>query len=154
MDQSAQYLPLAVGQIIRCSVFATGLKWKAAPNDPIVVAWSDASYVDYHVKSGKADPASDPDRAEAKFLVFAVSLVAAEGADDVFPDSYRYSRNVICVRLAEDLSFTDESERISFSLNEPMSIAQPNERHIEILGFVQLPIFWEGCGETICPASG
>jgi hypothetical protein len=144
IDESDQRLLLAVGQIVRCPDFATGLKWKATPDDPVMVAWSHESYVDYHIKSGKADSANDLTRAQAKFLVFAVSLVKAEGADDVFPGSFRYSRNITCVRLANDLSFTSESERICFTLNEPMSVAQPKECHIEILGCAQLPIFWEG----------
>lgn len=144
IDESGQRPLLAVGHIIRCPEFATGLKWRATPDDLVMVAWSNESYVDYHTNSGKADPANDPTRAQAKFLVFAVSLIEAEGADDVFPDSYRYSRRVTCVRLADDLSFTSESERICFTLNEPMSVAQPKECHIEILGSARLPIFWEG----------
>lgn len=144
MDESAPHLPLAVGHVIRCPAFATGIKWKTAPDDPIMVAWQSASHVDYYLQSGQADCANDPARAQARFLVFSVSLVEAEGPDDVFPDSQRYARDVVCVRLDDDLSFSAKSERIRFSLNEPMSIAQPQESQIEIVGFVQLPIFREG----------
>jgi hypothetical protein len=139
-----QELPLAVGHVIRCSAFATGLKWKSLPEAPVSVAWINQSYIDYHTQVGKAESNCDPSRSNAKFLVFAISLLAAEGADDVFPDSYRFSREVTCIRLDDDLSFTSESERIRFALNEPMSVAQPKERNIEVLGFVHLPIFWEG----------
>ena len=78
------------------------------------------------------------------FLVSAIALVEAEGAEDVFPDSFLFSRQVTCVRLADDFSFDSASERIRFTLNEPMSVAQPDEKRIEILGFARLPIFWEG----------
>ena len=144
IDGSEHGPVLAVGHIVRCPDFASGLKWRATPDDPVMVAWRHERHVDYHVSTGRADRANDPTRGEAKFLVFAVSLIEAAGPDDVFPDSDRYSRSVTCVRLADDLSFTSGSERIRFALNEPMSVAQPEEHRIEILGSVRLPIFWEG----------
>lgn len=144
VDESAPRQLLAVGHVISCKDFATGLRWKATPKGPVTVAWSNHAYVDHHIASGKATPASDPSRAHAKFLVTSIALVEGDGPEDVFPDSNRYSRQVVCVRLSDDLSFTHDSERIDFSLNEPMSIAEPKENRVEILGAVALPIYWEG----------
>jgi hypothetical protein len=41
------------------------------------------------------------------------------------------------------MQFSRKSERIRFSLDEPMSIARPSENSIEILGFAELPISWD-----------
>lgn len=138
---------LAAGQVIRCPEFALGLRWKSPTNDPVMVAWRSQTYIDYHIQSGSAITASDPSRAQAMFLITSVSLVESDGPDDAFPDSFRYSCQVDCVRLADDMSFTSESERIRFSLNEPMSVAQPDQQQIEIVGSVRLPIYWEGGSE-------
>jgi len=143
-EDQTQPLRLSVGHVIRCSAFSGGLRWKHAMQDPIVVAWRTQGYVESYIKNGKAVLADDLTRAKVNFLVFAISLVEAEGPEDVFPESFRFSRKVTCVRLADDLSFTSDSERISFTLNEPMSVAEPDESRIELIGFVQLPIFWEG----------
>jgi len=141
---SNQPLQLAVGHIVKCPDFCTGLRWKATPQGPITVAWRGHGFIDSHIRSNTADPADDPTRANAVFIVSTVALREAEGAEDVFPNSFRFSRLVTCIRLDDDYSFTSESERISFSLNEPMSVAEPKESSIEILGFSQLPIFWAG----------
>jgi hypothetical protein len=74
IDASEHYLPLAVGHIVRCPAFASGLRWKASPDDPLTVAWRDESYVDHHIRTGKAAPAKDPSRALASFPSFGTAL--------------------------------------------------------------------------------
>jgi len=39
--------------------------------------------------------------------------------------------------------FTRESERVRFSLDEPMSVVRPSVDAIEVLGFADLPISWD-----------
>jgi hypothetical protein len=75
--------------------------------------------------------------------VLAVELTEAVGPDDVCPGNHRLSRDVLCVRLSEAMEFSAESERIRFNLNEPMSVAQPDEGAIEVLGYAELPISWD-----------
>jgi hypothetical protein len=76
-------------------------------------------------------------------LVLAVELTESVGPDDVCPGNHRLCRNVRCVRLSEGMEFSRESERIQFSLNEPMSVAQPDEGTIEVVGYAELPICWD-----------
>ena len=133
---------LTVGDVIRCPDFRVGLRWNHEPGE-VIVAWRDRHYPESHVRAGNGTGADDESRGKAPFLVFAVELAEAEGPDDVCPGNHRFSRDVRCVRLSEGMEFSAESERIRFSLNEPMSVAQPDEGTIEVLGYAELPISWD-----------
>jgi hypothetical protein len=133
---------LAVGDVIRCPDFRAGLRWKRAPGE-VQVAWRDRHYPEYHVHVGNGTAADDHSRGTAPFLVLAVELTEAVGPDDVCPGNHRLSRDVLCVRLSEEMEFSGESERIRFNLDEPMSVAQPDEGAIEVLGYAELPIIWD-----------
>jgi hypothetical protein len=50
---------------------------------------------------------------------------------------------VWCVRLDQSFEFSAASERIRFNLDEPMSVARPDEATIEVLGCVELPVTWD-----------
>lgn len=143
MTQAAPALSgarLAVGDVIRCSGFQWGLRWNHEAAGTVHVAWK--THRDYHVQSGRATLADDPTRGQAPFLVHSVALTEGSGPEDVYPGNHRLSRTVLCVRLTNDFSFTSEAERVQFSLNEPMSVSQPTEASIEILGYARLPISW------------
>jgi hypothetical protein len=133
---------LAVGDVIRCPAFRAGLRWKDAPGE-VHVAWTDRHYPEYHIRVGNGIAADDDSRGTAPFLVVAVELTEAVGPDDVYPGNHRLSRDVRCVRLSEGMEFSAESERIRFCLDEPMSMARPDEGTIELLGYAELPISWD-----------
>jgi hypothetical protein len=136
---------LAVGDVIRCQAFRAGLRWKHSSGE-VRVAWRDRHYPEYHVRVGNGTGADDDSRGTAPFLVIAVELTEAVGPDDVCPGNHRLSRDVRCVRLSDGMEFSAESEHIRFSLNEPMSVAQPDEEAIEVLGYAELPISWDVVG--------
>jgi hypothetical protein len=108
-----------------------------------MVAWQVQSYPDYHARVGNGTLAHDTGRAEASFLVVSIGLVEASGPDDMYPGNHRFSREVRCVRLTTDMEFSPQSERIRFSLDEPMSVVRPSEESIEVLGCAELPISWD-----------
>ncbi|MFI5297433.1 MAG: hypothetical protein ACHREM_04990 [Polyangiales bacterium] len=137
---------LAPGDVIRCPDFATGLRLRDDPDGPLLVAWKKGWYPTSYVTSGQAEHADDPTRATVAFLVHTVALNEAEGPDDIAPTERRLSREIICVRLDVDFTFTRESEQIRFALNEPMSVASPDESTIEFVGFAVLPITWNEAG--------
>lgn len=132
---------LAVGDIIRCPAFQIGLRLDHQP-DEVVVAWRNRLYPEYHARSGNGIQADDESRAYASFLVMSVGLAEGVGPDDVCPGEHRLSREVMCVRLSAEMWFSSESERIRFSLDEPMSVAQPDVESILVLGYAELPIIW------------
>lgn len=136
------HLRLAPGDIIRCSAFASGLRWKHDPQGPIQVAWRAGFEPDHYVRDGRGNLAYDPSRATAAFLVYAVTLDEASGPDDIAPGEHRLSREIVCVRIGDDFTFARDAERIRFSLNEPMSVASPDEATIEVKGYAVLPITW------------
>jgi len=133
---------LAVGDVIRCQDFRVGLRWHQSPGE-ILVGWRDRHYRDYHAQAGNGVAADDDSRAAAAFLVIRVELTESEGPDDVCPGNHRLSRDVWCVRLDAGLGFSAASERIRFSLDEPMSVARPDEAAIEVLGWAELPVSWD-----------
>lgn len=136
-------LRLSPGDIIICPAFATGLRWNDDPDGVIQVAWKSATYPEHHVATGRATHANDPSRGNASFLVKSVVLVEHTGPDDVAPGEHRWSRDVVCVRLGQDDSFARDSETIRFSLNEPMSVASPDETKVLVVGYARLPITWK-----------
>ena len=77
-----------------------------------------------------------------KFLVLSVALEENHGPEDISPGEVRWSRRVVCVRLDEQLRFDHDSERIEFTLNEPMSVAQPRDSRVTVVGVAELPIRW------------
>ncbi|MFI5296694.1 MAG: hypothetical protein ACHREM_01235 [Polyangiales bacterium] len=136
-------LRLAPGDVIRCQAFAIGLRLNADADGPILVAWQKAAYPEHHVRTGHAQHANEPSRGTAPFLVHTVKLNEAEGPDDVAPGERRLSREIVCVRLGLDFSFTRHAEQIRFALNEPMSVASPDESSVELVGYAVLPIVWD-----------
>jgi len=136
------HLRLAPGDIIRCSAFASGLRWRHDPEGPVQVAWRAGFEPDHYVRDGRGDLANDPSRAKASFLVYAVTLDEASGPDDIAPGEHRLSRELIGLRLGDDFAFARDAERIRFALNEPMSVASPDEATIEVVGYAVLPITW------------
>ncbi|MCL2310717.1 MAG: hypothetical protein FWC42_10735 [Proteobacteria bacterium] len=132
---------LAVGDVIRCPAFSVGLVFKRDPGE-VLVAWRSRSYTEHYVKSGKAVEADDDSRGTAPFLVITIKLIAGESPDDMHPREHWFSRDVQCVRLSEEMEFSAESERIRFSLNDPMSVIQPDEETVELLGYAEIPIRW------------
>ena len=132
---------LAVGDVVRCSTFTPGFQFSDSPR--VTVGWRRLGDPDYFYKNGKGVLRHDPSRAVATFLITQIVLETHHGPDDVFPDDeWRMSRLVHAVRLTSDFVFTEQSEEILFSLNEPMSLADPDEDSIEILGCAELPIVW------------
>lgn len=133
---------LAVGDVIRCPAFRVGLRCHQSPGE-ILVAWRDRHYPEHHVRAGNGSAADDDGRALAAFLIVRVELTEAEGPDDVCPGNHRLSRDVWCVRLDAGLGFSAASERIRFNLDEPMSVAGPDEAAVEVLGYAELPVSWD-----------
>jgi hypothetical protein len=87
--------------------------------------------------------ADDESRAAAAFLVVRIELTESEGPNDVCPGTHRLSRDVLCARLDPGLEFSAASERIRFNLDEPMSVARPDEAALEVLGYAELPVSWD-----------
>jgi hypothetical protein len=123
------------------------LRWNHAP-DEVIVGWQDQHYPEYHARAGNGTRLDDDSRGVDPFLVFAVELIESEGPDDVCPGNHRLAREVLCVRLTDGMEFSDESERVRFSLDDPMSVARPDEESIEVLGRAKLPISWDVVGTT------
>jgi len=106
------------------------------------LAWRAGFEPGQYVRDGRGALANDPSRAAAAFLVHSVSLDEASGPEDIAPGEHRLSREIVCVHLASDFTFTRDEERIRFALNEPMSVASPDESALEIVGYARLPITW------------
>jgi hypothetical protein len=133
---------LAVGDIIRCPAFEFGFCFFDNPTE-VMVAWRNLSFPDYPATVGNGTLAHDPTRGLALFLVTSIELIESTGPDDSFPGNHRLARDVRCLRLTDDGSFTADAERIHFMLNEPMCVAQPDEDDLEVVGYAELPINWE-----------
>ena len=95
------------------------------------------------VGSGEGTIVDDPTRGEALFLITSIGLVDGLGPDYISPESHWLARKASALRLDADLTFTERSERIEFSMEDPMSVAWTNEAGMEIVGYADLPITWE-----------
>ena len=131
----------SVGDIIRCEHFRWGLRFASA--DEITVGWTDVSYPEYHAKNGNGELAHDETRAMAPFLISSVKFVDGEGPADLYPGNHRLSLKIQCWRLTDDFALVPVPETITFDQHEPMSVAQPPESNIELLGCAELPISWD-----------
>ena len=81
---------------------------------------------------------NDETRAKSPFLV--VSLEFDEnGPNDVISD-WRLSIIVKCLRLTENYELLTNAEFVTFSKREPMSVAQPPDNEIELMGYARMPI--------------
>jgi hypothetical protein len=131
---------LSVGDVVRCREF----EWGSRPRDaslPLTVAWH-PNWRPYVEQSGWDTVANDPTRGEAPFLITSIVLNHGSGPDDIDREANWLARSVTAVRLSADLAFTGESERIAFSIGDPMSVAKVEESQLEVLGHVELPITW------------
>jgi hypothetical protein len=61
----------------------------------------------------------------------------------MFAGNHRLAREVHCLRLTHNYFLTPNSERIRFSLDEPMSVARPSRDNVEVVGYAELPISWD-----------
>lgn len=151
---------LAVGDVIRCPKFRLGTTY---PPDPLVqappqlgseritrVAWRDPTRMHSYVawlnstNWGKDTytVAIDESRASALFLITCILLTETCGPADVGAPCQLY-RSLFCSRLSADGYLTNQSERISFVMDDPMSLCQPFLNEIEVVGCAELPIGWE-----------
>ena len=110
--------------------------------EAILIGWEDASYPEHHASSGYGTLAHDETRQDAAFLVSSLGFAENQGPDDTIPE-FRLAQDIKCLRLTE-LVLTTDAEQICFSQYEPMSVAQPSDDEIELLGFATMPIWPAG----------
>ncbi|HNB22489.1 MAG TPA: hypothetical protein PKZ32_08735 [Candidatus Melainabacteria bacterium] len=137
---------IAVGDVIRCSAFANCFLF----NHPIrslsgkLWVWrSSESHLRYREQCGEGVGDVEPARAKSTYLVEQIKMTVGDGPHDVFPNQYRMSRDVSCLRLTDDFTLPEKEERICFSLNEAMALCGIQESEIELVGWATLPIVWE-----------
>lgn len=137
---------IAVGDVIRCAAFANCFLLNAPIHSLSGKLWvwnGSSSHSVYREREGQGLVNVEPARAEATYLVDQIKLTVGDGPHDIYPNQYRMSRVVSCVKLSEQYCLPKNSEQICFSLNEPMSMFGIEEGEIELLGYVELPIVWE-----------
>lgn len=137
---------IAVGDVIRCSAFSNCFLFK----NPIrslsgkLWVWSGSeSHVRNREQNGEGFKNIDQSRAQASYIVEQVAMSVSDGPHDLYPNQYRMSRDVSCLRLTDEFGLPEIPERICFSLNEFMSLCWIDETEIEVLGYANLPIIWE-----------
>jgi hypothetical protein len=134
---------LAVGDVVRCADFQWGFR-PLDPARPLIVAWLEAW------RPRPEDPperwggtaAHDASRGQALFLITSITLRHDETPDDVEPGNHWLARSVHATRLADDLTFGDDSERIAFMMNDRMSVTKTTEDRMEVVGYADMPIMW------------
>lgn len=137
---------IAVGDIIRCKSFANCFLFNSALHalEGRLWVWSGSEpHREHRELYGHGSRSVDPPRAQAAYLVDQIKMTVGDGPHDIFPNQYRMSRVVSCLRLNEDYCLPRDKESICFSLNEPMSVLGVDEGQIELLGYAQLPLAWE-----------
>lgn len=137
---------IAVGDLIRSKAFANCILWNSALHSLAGRLWV-WSGPEGHLLSieqhGQGFRNVESTRAESTYLVEEIKMTVGSGPDDIFPNQYRMSRVVSCLRLSDDGYLPREKESICFSLNEPMSLLNVDEGQLELVGYAKLPITWE-----------
>jgi hypothetical protein len=135
---------LAVGDVIRCPAFRSGMviPGASASQEAVHVAWTSRIHFDSYLLHNSGIDATDETRGSAPFLVTSVMLEECEGPSDIGAPA-RLSRIVRAVRLTEGGRLQRDAERILFWLDEPMALARPDFEQIDVLGYARLPVGWE-----------
>jgi hypothetical protein len=137
---------IAVGDVIRCSAFENCFLFNNAIRSLPGKLWvwnGSETHLRYREQQGEGLGSIDPGRAQTNYLVEQVAMTVGDGPHDVFPNQYRMSRDVSCLRLTADDCLSQATERICFSVNEAMSMCGIEESEIELIGYAKLPIVWE-----------
>ena len=135
--QRAEPLRLSVGDVIRCDRFRIGIRYNG--QDKITVGWKDTKTAEAHASRGRGELCNDESRGTAPFVVIAVKFVEDSGPDDGGL-GFRISTNIRCLRVTEEMQLLPNAELIQFSKFEPMSMVQPLDESINLVGYAKMPI--------------
>ena len=137
---------IAVGDLIRCHAFANCFLLKSAIHALSGKLWvckESGAHIEYRERDGQGSFNMEAARGVATYLVDQIKMTVGDGPHDIFPNQYRMTRVVSCLRVNDDFCLPQNKEEICFSLNEPMSLFGVDEGEIELLGYAQLPLVWE-----------
>ena len=135
---------VTIGDIIRCEAFAYGITYPEMYQE-VRTGWKENEYKAHlreGLRRGIAVDSCELSRGKALFLVLSMELVETTFPVDVEENTRYIGINVKCIRLTGNHKLCRDSERIFFTLYHPMSCLDASEKNIEIVGHLNLPVYW------------